>query len=191
MQRGGRSRWEKERNRLSRLSLSALFAPCLPAPHYIPPPSMSDTPILSSPHDSVEVLPISPLAEQSNIPLRIKRTGPQLLHNELVAEELIAGAPSRNGGRLLEEGRDPWTHNAWSVLPLSLESSFFAADARFAQTGTKSNGMKSRRSSLNKPSRSRCPWPCRPSCRKSTMPTPPPSGIPSTPTSRVGRLFEG
>jgi tRNAThr (cytosine32-N3)-methyltransferase len=63
------------------------------------------------------------MAEQSNIPLRIKRTGPQLLHNELVAEELIAGAPSRNGGRLLEEGRDPWTHNAWyAPLRLSLDS---------------------------------------------------------------------
>lgn len=105
--------------RLSRLALFALWLGCL---HllYLITSTMSDTPIYSSPNDSVQVLPISPLAEESNIPLRIKRTGPQLLHNELVAEELIAGAPSRNGGRLLEEGRDPWTHNAWSVSCLAL-----------------------------------------------------------------------
>lgn len=25
----------------------------------------------------------------------------------------ITGAPTRLGGRILHEGRDPWTHNAW------------------------------------------------------------------------------
>lgn len=44
---------------------------------------------------------------------RIRRKAPQLLADELIAEELISGAPSRNGGRKLTEDRDPWTHNAW------------------------------------------------------------------------------
>lgn len=70
---------------------------------------MSNT---ASPADSIEVLPITEEAAASTIPARLKRTAPQLLHDEL-GEDLIAGAPSRNGGRLLEEGRDPWTHNAW------------------------------------------------------------------------------
>lgn len=69
---------------------------------------------------------------------RVRRTAPQLLADQLIAadfaqarretetdnssgkdlneEELIRGAPSRNGGRLLTADRDPWTHNAWYAL---------------------------------------------------------------------------
>lgn len=74
---------------------------------------------MSEPSDSQSQAPAPststsspPLADSTPTP-RIKRNGPQLLADELVAEERIAGAPSRNGGRLLTEDRDPWTHNAW------------------------------------------------------------------------------
>ncbi|KAK4058684.1 hypothetical protein OIO90_000128 [Microbotryomycetes sp. JL221] len=61
-------------------------------------------------------------------PQRLKRQNRQLLADELVATTthddnidddhsalhgLIEGAPSKNGGRLLTDDRDPWTHNAW------------------------------------------------------------------------------
>ena len=77
--------------------------------------------------ESTPILPPAPVEQSppSNIPAeaeastttsngsRIRRKQPQLLADVLVAEELIAGAPSRNGGRKLTEDRDPWTHNAW------------------------------------------------------------------------------
>ena len=49
----------------------------------------------------------------------MRRKLPQVMADEVVADELIEGAPSRNGGRLLTDDRDPWTHNAWSVSLLS------------------------------------------------------------------------
>lgn len=49
-------------------------------------------------------------------PVRVPRSGPQPLADVLVSEELIAGAPSKNGGRLLTSDRDPWSHNAWDKV---------------------------------------------------------------------------
>ncbi|GAA5859290.1 hypothetical protein JCM1840_003836 [Sporobolomyces johnsonii] len=60
---------------------------------------------------------------------RPRRTKPQLLADEIRAEELIPGAPSRNGGRLLTEDRDPWTHNAWDQVEWDDELEQFARDA--------------------------------------------------------------
>lgn len=63
------------------------------------------------------------VALASPAPQPARRKQPQLLADQLVAEELIEGAPSRNGGRRLEEGRDPWSHNAWCApFPPSLEA---------------------------------------------------------------------
>ncbi|SGY40606.1 BQ5605_C003g02399 [Microbotryum silenes-dioicae] len=58
-------------------------------------------------------------ASRKEQPPRVRRIGPQLLADELVAEELIAGAPTVKGGRELTTDRDPWTHNAWYVLNIS------------------------------------------------------------------------
>jgi hypothetical protein len=58
---------------------------------------------------------VSPTLPPSAAPVP-KRVTRQALSDELRAEEgeeLIPGAPSRNGGRFLTEDRDPWTHNAW------------------------------------------------------------------------------
>ena len=57
-------------------------------------------------------------AQPATQPARIPRTQPQVLADQLVADELIKGAPSRNGGRLLTAERDPWTHNAWCARRL-------------------------------------------------------------------------
>lgn len=62
---------------------------------------------------AVAAAPAPATALASPAPQPARRKQPQLLADQLVAEELIEGAPSRNGGRRLEEGRDPWTHNAW------------------------------------------------------------------------------
>ncbi|BGP37897.1 hypothetical protein JCM10449v2_001823 [Rhodotorula kratochvilovae] len=52
-------------------------------------------------------------ATPSSSSQRIRRTAPQLMVDEVGADDLIAGAPSRNGGRLLTDDSDPWTHDAW------------------------------------------------------------------------------
>ncbi|BGP22808.1 hypothetical protein JCM10295v2_001699 [Rhodotorula toruloides] len=65
----------------------------------------------------------------SPAPQRARRKQPQLLADQLVAEELIEGAPSRKGGRRLEEGRDPWTHNAWDQVEWGEEEERFAQSA--------------------------------------------------------------
>ncbi|BGP13872.1 hypothetical protein JCM10213_002510 [Rhodosporidiobolus nylandii] len=55
-------------------------------------------------------------------PRPAKRQTKQALADEIVAdelkssEELIPGAPSRNGGRFLSAESDPWTHNAWDQV---------------------------------------------------------------------------
>ncbi|POY76611.1 hypothetical protein BMF94_0201 [Rhodotorula taiwanensis] len=67
---------------------------------------------------------------------RIRRTEPQLLADQLVAEELIKGAPSRNGGRLLTAERDPWTHNAWDQVEWGHEEEAFAQSALERQRGS-------------------------------------------------------
>ncbi|SCZ95856.1 BZ3500_MvSof-1268-A1-R1_Chr8-1g09841 [Microbotryum saponariae] len=60
-------------------------------------------------------------ASKKEQPPRVRRIGPQLLADELVAEELIAGAPTVKGGRELTTDRDPWTHNAWDKIPWDRE----------------------------------------------------------------------
>ncbi|GAA6012420.1 hypothetical protein JCM11491_004327 [Sporobolomyces phaffii] len=90
---------------------------------------MSESTSLAShttPTDSPEATPAVADAQPST---RIRRKAPQLLADELVAEELIAGAPSRNGGRLLTEDRDPWTHNAWDQVEWDDELEQFAVEA--------------------------------------------------------------
>lgn len=51
--------------------------------------------------------PVSALAQS-----KIKRSGPQLLADQLVADELAATAGQAKG-RLLTDEKDPWAHNAW------------------------------------------------------------------------------
>ncbi|SCV66995.1 BQ2448_5641 [Microbotryum intermedium] len=63
----------------------------------------------------------APEADEQQHPPRVRRVGPQLLADELVAEELIAGAPTVKGGRELTTDRDPWTHNAWDKIPWDKE----------------------------------------------------------------------
>ncbi|GAA5848574.1 hypothetical protein JCM8547_004557 [Rhodosporidiobolus lusitaniae] len=58
--------------------------------------------------------------EQPSSAMPPKRTTRQALSDVVGevedGEELIPGAPSRNGGRFLTEDRDPWTHNAWDQV---------------------------------------------------------------------------
>lgn len=84
--------------------------------------------------------------------LRIKRTGPQLLDDELVAEEfLVSGAPTRNGGgRLLTGDKDPWTHNAWSVVRTFRDLVRLETHRCVDCTGTRSSGMTSNSNWPNK-----------------------------------------
>ncbi|GAA5875310.1 hypothetical protein JCM16303_000579 [Sporobolomyces ruberrimus] len=83
-------------------------------------------PSLDAPIPSTEPTDAGPDAPPSS---RIRRKAPQLLADEIVAEERIAGAPSRNGGRLLTEDRDPWTHNAWDQVEWDDELEQFAVAA--------------------------------------------------------------
>ncbi|BGP37942.1 hypothetical protein JCM10449v2_001869 [Rhodotorula kratochvilovae] len=68
-------------------------------------------------------------ATPSSSTQRIRRTAPQLMADEVGADDLIAGAPSRNGGRLLTDDRDPWTHNAWDQVAWGDEEESFAQAA--------------------------------------------------------------
>ncbi|GAA5978141.1 hypothetical protein JCM10908_004243 [Rhodotorula pacifica] len=80
---------------------------------------------------------LDPLSPQAGAqPARIRRTEPQLLADQLVADELIKGAPSRNGGRLLTAERDPWTHNAWDQVEWGQEEEAFAQSALERQRGS-------------------------------------------------------
>ena len=81
-------------------------------------PAAPGTPALAPP-----VEPTSTTADHQQPQPRVRRKLPQLLADEVVADELIEGAPSRNGGRLLTDDRDPWTHNAWSASSHSLSLS--------------------------------------------------------------------
>ncbi|BGO89596.1 hypothetical protein NBRC10512_001553 [Rhodotorula toruloides] len=78
---------------------------------------------------AVAAAPAPATALASPAPQPARRKQPQLLADQLVAEELIEGAPSRNGGRRLEEGRDPWTHNAWDQVEWGEEEERFAQSA--------------------------------------------------------------
>ncbi|TKA52917.1 hypothetical protein B0A53_04220 [Rhodotorula sp. CCFEE 5036] len=75
-------------------------------------------------------------AQPATQPARIPRTQPQVLADQLVADELIKGAPSRNGGRLLTAERDPWTHNAWDQVEWGQEEEAFAQSALERQRGS-------------------------------------------------------
>ncbi|KWU46563.1 methyltransferase, partial [Rhodotorula sp. JG-1b] len=75
-------------------------------------------------------------AQPAQQPARVPRTEPQLLADQLVADELIKGAPSRNGGRLLTAERDPWTHNAWDQVEWGQEEEAFAQSALERQRGS-------------------------------------------------------
>lgn len=94
---------------------------------------------MSGTQEAPEAVPpseaVGTAANADSTSTRVRRTAPQLLADQLIAadfvqarsetttsnssgkdlndEELIRGAPSRNGGRLLTADRDPWTHNAW------------------------------------------------------------------------------
>ncbi|KDE06680.1 hypothetical protein MVLG_03026 [Microbotryum lychnidis-dioicae p1A1 Lamole] len=80
------------------------------------PPGMASS-IVASSSNSIA----SSSASRKEQPPRVRRIGPQLLADELVAEELIAGAPTVKGGRELTTDRDPWTHNAWDKIPWDRE----------------------------------------------------------------------
>ncbi|GAA5894088.1 hypothetical protein JCM8208_002345 [Rhodotorula glutinis] len=67
---------------------------------------------------------------------RARRKLPQVMADEVVADELIEGAPSRNGGRLLTDDRDPWTHNAWDQVTWGAEEETFAQAALERQRGS-------------------------------------------------------
>ncbi|GAA5968231.1 hypothetical protein JCM11641_003779 [Rhodosporidiobolus odoratus] len=81
---------------------------------------------MASIQDDPQPLSIGDLSLQEAIPSRSttspsaplsgKRQTRQALADELVAEELIQGAPSRNGGRFLTADHDPWSHNAWDQV---------------------------------------------------------------------------
>ncbi|GAA5996596.1 hypothetical protein JCM5350_006756 [Sporobolomyces pararoseus] len=86
----------------------------------LPPTPVEQSPALNTPAEA---------STTTSNGSRIRRKQPQLLADVLVAEELIAGAPSRNGGRKLTEDRDPWTHNAWDQVEWDPELEQFAIEA--------------------------------------------------------------
>lgn len=58
----------------------------------------------------------TPLAEGAATPVqRIRRTGPQLLSDELLADELLTTTGEKKG-RVIEANSDLWSANAWCVL---------------------------------------------------------------------------
>lgn len=123
-------------------------------------------------------------AHPATQPARVPRTEPQPLADQLVADELIKGAPSRNGGRLLTAERDPWTHNAWCARRLQPRPPPPRPDS-VARTGTKSSGDRRRKRSRSRPSSASADRPSRNTCRTSSTPTRQPSGTRSTRTTRV------
>lgn len=56
---------------------------------------------------------------------KIRRVGPQLLSDEIIADELLADAQPK-GGRLLTTDRDPWAHNAWDQVEWDEEQELLA-----------------------------------------------------------------
>ncbi|KAM0749693.1 methyltransferase [Meredithblackwellia eburnea MCA 4105] len=44
---------------------------------------------------------------------RIKRTGPQLLTDQLISKEVAQSGSANTTGRILTQDHDPWSHNAW------------------------------------------------------------------------------
>lgn len=123
-------------------------------------------------------------AQPPTQPARIPRTEPQVLADQLVADELIKGAPSRNGGRLLTAERDPWTHNAWYVRRLRPRTALSGTDSS-ARTGTRSSGDRRKKRLPSRPSSGSEVRPSRNTCRTSSTPTRQPSGTRSTRTTRV------
>ncbi|BGP53873.1 hypothetical protein JCM8202_006066 [Rhodotorula sphaerocarpa] len=117
---------------------------------------------MSGTQEAPEAVPpseaVGTAANADSTSTRVRRTAPQLLADQLIAadfvqarsetttsnssgkdlndEELIRGAPSRNGGRLLTADRDPWTHNAWDQVEWGLEEEAFAQSALERQRGS-------------------------------------------------------
>ncbi|GAA5953529.1 hypothetical protein JCM21900_006192 [Sporobolomyces salmonicolor] len=94
-----------------------------------PPASTSDRVLPPGIPPAAASLEETASAQPPRSSARPRRTKPQPLADEIRAEELIPGAPSRNGGRLLTEDRDPWTHNAWDQVEWDNELEQFARDA--------------------------------------------------------------
>ena len=71
----------------------------------------------------------------------------------------IFGAATRLGGRILTDGRDPWTHNAWYAGQFDRLYKFPGLSYATVHAGTMSHGMRSRKLPLRL--RSRNSSPCR------------------------------
>ncbi|KAK4053104.1 hypothetical protein OIV83_001839 [Microbotryomycetes sp. JL201] len=94
--------------------------------------------VTPSPADSTDGLTASQVLHDATPAVaRQKRQNRQLLADELVAptinltlgerqDDLIKGAPSKNGGRLLTDDQDPWTHNAWDRVEWDEEQQEYA-----------------------------------------------------------------
>ena len=123
-------------------------------------------------------------AQPAQQPARVPRTEPQLLADQLVADELIKGAPSRNGGRLLTAERDPWTHNAWCARRLQPRQRLLNLTS-LPRTGTKSSGDRRKKRLRSRPSSGSEVRPSRNTCKTSSTPTQQPSGTRSMRITRV------
>ncbi|KAI5479333.1 hypothetical protein MNV49_003852 [Pseudohyphozyma bogoriensis] len=79
---------------------------------------------------------MDPVASSSSSPApppappapRIKRDAPQLLADVITADDLISGPPTKLGGRVLTDDRDPWSHNAWDRVDYTDEQAQLAEE---------------------------------------------------------------